>query len=455
MKVKKIDINFKRALKFLIPSLVGILLLMTPFKMDDGSTTVAVSVISDYINKGINFFIPIHILALIMIFISSLLALIYRFFKADFIKKSPILKEIADIGDFWILVRVIGLIIAVLTTFKIGPTLIYSEDTGGLILYELIGGLMTIFLAAGFILPFLTDFGILEFVGVFLSKLMRPVFKLPGRSAVDCIASWIGDGTIGVTLTAKQYEDGNYSQKEASIIATNFSAVSITFCMVVLGNIGMVNRFGLFYLVVGIAGIVAALIIPRIPPLSRKKDVKFKEQKSKDEETIPDNFTRLEWACQLAILKAESNLSISKFLKNGLSTVLSLWLGVTPVIMAAGTLALILSESTPVFSYLGLPFLPILKILGLPEASAASETMVIGFADMVVPSILAAESISSDITKFVVAAVSVSQLIYMSETGAVILGSSIPVSLKEIFIIFIERTLISLPIIVILTRLLF
>lgn len=455
MKVEKINISPARVMKFVIPSLIGILLLMTPFKTADGGSTVAVSVISTAINNGINKIIPIHYIALACISISCFLALAYKLFKPDFIEKSAILKEVADIGNFWLFARLVGLVIGFMTAFKIGPEIIYSDATGGLILYDLIGGLLTIFLVAGFILPFLTEFGILEFVGIFLSKIMRPVFKLPGRSAVDCVASWIGDGTIGVTLTSKQYEEGNYTEKEASIIATTFSAVSITFCMVVLENVGMVNRFGTFYLTVAVAGIVAALIVPRIPPLSRKRDVRLKEPENGNEEVVPDNFTRLEWATQIAILKAESNLDIKNFLKNGLDTVLSLWLGVTPIIMAAGTLALVLSESTEIFTYLGLPFLPILKFLGVPEAAAASQTMVIGFADMVVPSILASEAISSEFTQFVVAATSVTQLIYMSETGAVILGSKIPVNLFDIFILFIERTLVTLPVVVILAHLLF
>lgn len=455
MKVEKINISPARVMKFVIPSLIGILLLMTPFKTADGGSTVAVSVISTAINNGINKIIPIHYIALACISISCFLALAYKLFKPDFIEKSAILKEVADIGNFWLFARLVGLVIGFMTAFKIGPEIIYSDATGGLILYDLIGGLLTIFLVAGFILPFLTEFGILEFVGIFLSKIMRSVFKLPGRSAVDCVASWIGDGTIGVTLTSKQYEEGNYTEKEASIIATTFSAVSITFCMVVLENVGMVNRFGTFYLTVAVAGIVAALIVPRIPPLSRKRDVRLKEPENGNEEVVPDNFTRLEWATQIAILKAESNLDIKNFLKNGLDTVLSLWLGVTPIIMAAGTLALVLSESTEIFTYLGLPFLPILKFLGVPEAAAASQTMVIGFADMVVPSILASEAISSEFTQFVVAATSVTQLIYMSETGAVILGSKIPVNLFDIFILFIERTLVTLPVVVILAHLLF
>lgn len=455
MKVKKEKLNLFRLLQFIIPSLIGVLLLMTPFSTEDGGSTVVVSVISTYLNKAINYILPIHILAVALITISSLLAIIYKVFKPKFIENSKILKEVSNISTFWIFTRIVGAIIAYMTLFKVGPEIIYSDGTGGLILYDLIGGLLTIFLVAGFILPFLTEFGILEFLGIFLSKIMRPLFKLPGRSAVDCVASWIGDGTIGVTLTAKQYEEGNYTQREASIIATTFSAVSITFCMVVLENIGMVHRFGTFYLIVAIAGVVCALIVPHIPPLSKKKDIRVKKPENPHEESVPENFTRLEWASQLAVLKAEKNLNLKNFLKNGRDTVLSLWLGVTPVIMAAGSLALVLSEATPIFTWLGMPFLPILEFLQVPEALEASQTMVVGFADMVVPSILAAEGIKSEFTQFVVTAVSITQLIYMSETGAVILGSSIPVNLKDIFILFLERTIITLPVVVLLSHLLF
>ncbi|CRH94662.1 Uncharacterized protein conserved in bacteria [Chlamydia trachomatis] len=122
--------------------------------------------------------------------------------------------------------------------------------------------------------------------------------------------------------------------------------------------------------------------------------------------------------------------------------------------MAAGTLALVVSVATPFFDIMGKPFLPILKLLQVPEAEAASGTMVVGFADMVVPSILAAE-IANPMTKFIVAAVSVTQLIYMSETGAVILGTNLPVTLLDLFILFLERTLITLPIIVLFAHMIF
>ena len=102
----------------------------------------------------------------------------------------------------------------------------------------------------------------------------------------------------------------------------------------------------------------------------------------------------------------------------------------------------------------GMPFIPVLKLLQIPEATAASQTLIVGFADMFLPSVLAA-TIQSDMTRFIIAAVSVTQLIYMSEVGGLLLGSKIPVNFKELFIIFIERTLITLPVVSIIAHIIF
>ncbi|MGL5549351.1 MAG: YjiH family protein, partial [Culicoidibacterales bacterium] len=119
-----------------------------------------------------------------------------------------------------------------------------------------------------------------------------------------------------------------------------------------------------------------------------------------------------------------------------------------------GTLALILATYTPLFEILGLPFYPVLKILQIPEAALASQTLAAGFADMLLPSILATP-IQSDLTRFVIAAVSVTQLIYLSEVGSLLLSSKIPVNFKDLVLIFVERTIVTLPIIAIIAHFLF
>ena len=131
-----------------------------------------------------------------------------------------------------------------------------------------------------------------------------------------------------------------------------------------------------------------------------------------------------------------------------------MWIGVLPTVMAMGTIALIFAEYTNIFQFLGLPFIPLLKLLNVPEAVAASKTLVIGFADMFIPSVIAT-TINNEMTRFIVACTSVTQLIFMSEVGGLLIGSKIPIKFLDLLIIFIERTIITLPIIVLCANIIF
>ncbi|MFH0267261.1 YjiH family protein, partial [Vibrio rumoiensis] len=337
----------------------------------------------------------------------------------------------------------------------VGPEMVWEENTGGMVLSGLLPTLFCVFIFAGMLLPLLLNFGLLELFGTLLSKVMRPIFNLPGRSAIDCMASWLGDGSVGILLTSKQYEDKFYTQREAAIVGTTFSAVSITFSLVVIAQVNLEHLFIPFYGAVCLAGLVAAIILPRIPPLRWKKDTfidgSVPDMKADD---LPAGHSNFSWGMHLALTKADNVGSLHKVLIEGIKNAIDMVFGVLPVVMALGTGALIIAEHSSLFEILGQPFIPYLKLLGLPEAVAASQTIVVGFADMFIPAILAAP-IHSDMTRFVIAAMSVTQLIYMSEVGALLLGSKIPVTLLELFVIFILRTLITLPVIVGVAHLIF
>ncbi|HNU79344.1 MAG TPA: hypothetical protein PKG58_01185 [Bacillota bacterium] len=120
--------------------------------------------------------------------------------------------------------------------------------------------------------------------------------------------------------------------------------------------------------------------------------------------------------------------------------------------MFIGTVSLVLSTYTPVFTWLGYPFLPLLKLLQIPEAAAASPCVVVGFGDMFIPSILASATIESEFTRFVIAVVSITQLIYMSEVGPLLLSSKLSIKFKDLVFIFLERTVISLVFATLITR---
>ncbi|MCG7489335.1 YjiH family protein [Vibrio sp. Of14-4] len=429
---------------FLIPSLLGLFLFMAPIHYE-GDITIPIAVLA----KAIQALFGDHLVGIVtsvIIFMASA-SVLCRIKNPGFISRSPFLNGLFNPSPLWLLVRVIGGLAVAMTFFQVGPKAIWEENTGGLVLEGLLPTLFSVFIFAGLLLPLLLNFGLLELFGTLLSKVMRPIFNLPGRSAIDCMASWLGDGSVGILLTSKQYETKFYTQREAAVVGTTFSAVSITFSLVVLAQVELEHLFLPFYGAICLAGIVAAIIIPRIPPLSMKKDTFIDgSTPAEDADLVPEGHSNFSWGMELALAKAGKVKSLGSVFGEGVRNAIDMVFGVLPVVMGLGTIALVIAEYTSVFSFLGQPFIPFLELLGVPEAVAASETIVVGFADMFIPAILAS-SIDNEMTRFVIAAMSVTQLIYMSEVGALLLGSRIPVNIFELFTIFILRTLITLPVI--------
>ncbi|MEK5067292.1 YjiH family protein [Sporosarcina sp. FSL K6-1508] len=439
---------------FLVPSILGILLFMVPMKYA-GDWKIPIAIFADLLSTSIAPVMPW--VATVTLIIAALGSIVFLGISKDRVKPSFI-TNLFKVSLFWTIVRIIGAILALLTVLQVGPKAVWSENTGGLLLSEtgLVTFLFTIFLFAGILLPLLLNFGLLEFFGTMMVKIMRPVFKIPGRSSIDALTSWIGDGTIGVLLTSKQYEEGFYTKKEAAIIGTTFSVVSITFSIIIIEEVGLGSYFLPFYGTVVLTGLVLAFIMPRIYPLSKKKEEYIDGRPfTGDEEKLPEGYNSFTHGLENALITANKNRSMVKTFSEGLKNVLDMWVGVIPVVMAFGTIALILAEYTSVFTILGKPFVPILSILGIPEAAEAAQLMVVGFTDMFLPVILANGLITSELTLFVVATVSVTQLIFMAEVGGLLLGSKIPVNFFELVVIFLLRTVISLPIIAGVAHLLF
>lgn len=425
-----------------------------------GTWTILVKILADAIGSLFAGFLPL--LCVIIVTVSAVLGVV-SLKRPSFMTTYPVINDTFSATPVWACIRVIGAVFIWLTYLGVHAGDEYSDflhmitesGAGGFVLSDLLTVLVIIFFIAGLLLPLLLDFGLLEFIGALLTKFMRPLFKIPGRAAVDCITSWVGDGTLGVMLTCNQYEGGYYSAREACVISTCFSAVSITFSIVVLAQVGLMEYFGIYYLLICLVGIVCAFVLPRIPPLSWKKDTYLVEGKAMPE-TLPEGFRNSrEYGVHLAIERVKEHRGAGQFFENGLKNACGMWFGVMPVVMCIGTLALLLSNNTQIFEVLGVPFVPLLQALQVPEAVAVSKTMIVGFTDMFTPSVIAASSVSNPMSLFIVAVVSVTQVIYLSEVGGLILGSKIPINLLELFILFLERTLVSLIIVCPLAHLIF
>ncbi|MFD1335815.1 YjiH family protein [Oceanobacillus iheyensis] len=443
---EKIDKN--GLMKFLLPSLFGVFIFLFP--IFDGETfNIPLGIITEFIINALTNWLP-AIVTYTMV-ISTLFTVIQAIFKPAFIEKSALFKSLFNVSIFWTTLRVLGTIFAIMTFYNIGIEGIYSELTGQ-VMFGLLTSLIVWFFVASFLMPYLINFGVMEFIGSILRNVIKPLFTLPGRSAIDLLASWIGNVNVGVVITREQYENGFYTGREAAAIATCFSTVSLPFCLVIAGMLNVDHMFPVFYLTIVIAGVVSAMIIPRIPPISKIPNKYYTENHF--QEDVPENMSKFKWGLLQAVKRAKSAGSFKDQLKQGNEIFLGIAFVLLPQVMAIGTLALVVAEFTSFFQVISQPIVPLLELMQLPEAAAAAPATIIGFIDMFLPAVLAS-GIEAEITRFVIGALSLVQIIYLTEMGTLLLISKIPVKAWHLFVIFLQRTIISLPIIVLIAHMIY
>jgi nucleoside recognition membrane protein YjiH len=257
---------------------------------------------------------------------------------------------------------------------------------------------------------------------------------------------------VGVLITIQQYVSGHYTGREAAVIATNFSVVSVPFALLVAKTVGVDHRFIEYYLAVVVTGVITAMILPRIPPLSRFEDSPYDKLHPMRETHDSGDGSLLREAVTLASKRAESALPLKDQFRVAAGHIMDIWFGLVPAVIAVGGGGLILAKYTPVLGWISAPLVPLLELFGLPEATAAAPALLAGFLDMFLPALLGS-SIEAEITRFVVGVLSVTQLIYMSEIGILMIKCEIPLKFRHLLTIFLMRTALGLPIVLVYAKL--
>lgn len=437
--------------KFLTMSFLGIFLFIIPVPYQ-GAFTIPIAIVANWFSSIIA---PILLeFVLFYVVLSALVTIVHKLKPFSFINENRFLSNIFNLNAFWFMMRLLGAAFVIFAYFQIGPQFIWDPNTGGLMFNDLLPILTYWFFLCLVALPLLINFGAMEFFGVLIRVFMKPLFTLPGRSSLDALASFIGNGPVGIIITSKQYDEGYYTGREAAVIATCFSIVSIAFCLVVAQVVGIDHVFIPYYFTIIIASLVAAIILPRIPPLSRIKDDYRPEVGKQIQEEIPSDMSRFRWALTVGAEKATKATNYGAMMKSVLKDIFEIFMNIIPVVMAIGTIALVTVEYTPILNYISYPFYFLLELFQIPEADGLAPIMIAGFFDQFLPAILGA-NLESDIARFIAAGVAVTPLVYLSETVVIILKSRIPLGFWGLVAIYFQRLIITLPIVIIMAYVIF
>lgn len=412
-------------IKFIALSVIGIFMFFIQITVN-GKSSVPVEFIVSYIMAN---FLPLaKIYAMIFIIVGT----IYPFVKKTW-NSSPS-------AIVFSLLKIVGVVLSFLIYFNVGPAAILDPNIGPF-LFTKLGVNVGILIPIGAIfLTFLIGYGFVDFAGLLLRPVMKAIWKTPGRSAVDAVASFVGSSALGILITSGIYNEKKYTTREACIIVTGFSTVAVTFMIVVAQTLSLMDHWNIFFGTTFVITFLITAITARIWPLSKKTDTYINNEEGFPEEKIEGNLFASSFNEGLKICDAAKPLHIA--IKEALRDSMFMVMDYLPSLMSIGLIGLLVAEKTPLFDYVGYIFYPLTAALQLPEPFLAAKAISMGVAEMFLPALVAAGA--PIVTKFVMGVGCISGILMLSCTIPCILSTNVPLTLKELVIVWFERTVLAL-----------
>ncbi len=433
--------------KFLIFSIIGILYFFVPLAPTASGRTTwlvqSVNLIKGWLKPCLSYIVLIFVALLV---IGCIIARVTD--------KFPLLtKMYGSVKVYSIVLYVLGLIFAVMVVFQVGPAAILDPAVGadGLGISKTV--IVTIIIAGLFVI-FVTDFGLLELIGALIEPLMRPVFKVPGYASIDAVTSFVANPTLGIFLTNRLYKDKMYTTREAASISTNFSFISMGFFAVLVESAGILDHYGDVVLWSFLLSFAIAAIMIRIPPLRGLPDLMY-DGSPRPEEKKAKYSAELFKNAMIKAVETGNSVDVAATFKKTLMDVFIFAQKISAYIMCIYVLVMVVVKNTNIADYLGIPFVPILNLLGIPNAAEIAPSFILGLAEVALPSAFISGLGVAPAAAFFVVTVTALQIIMFSNSAVSIMESDIPLNVGKLVIIFFLRTLIAMPLVAIVTHFIF
>ena len=334
------------------------------------------------------------------------------------------------------LFKLIGLVLALMYVANLGPAWLMTPDRLPFLFDKLAMSVGLIVPIGAMALTFLLGFGLLELIGVLMQPVMRPLWRTPGHSAIDAVASFVGSYSVGLLITNRVFLAGKYTVREAVIIATGFSTVSAAFMIIVAKTLNLMEHWNFYFWSTLVITFVITAILARVPPISNMAHHR------ETDEPLPAGKNR--WQAALASGLTQSSMAqpVLRQLQDNLKDGLLMAAAVVPTILSVGLLGLLLAQHTPLFDLLGWLLWPLTWLLELGEPLETARALSAGLAEMFLPAILLKDA--DLLVRYVTAVVSVSSVLFFSASIPCILATRIPVSVGQLVVIWLLRTLLGI-----------
>lgn len=426
---------------FVIPSAFGVCAFLLPFEWHDTVNTLIghgkeylLSILKDNLGE----------LVVAVSFLTMMLSVAATSIRPHWIMRNQIFRENLICNPFWFAARFISIPIAMIAVWG-NPELfgLFLKDSQ-LIVLNLAPKLIILTFIMSLTAPMLLDFGLVQFVAVYASPVMRPLFKVPGRSAVDCIASWLGSSSMAVVITAKMHHCGYYNDREAAVMVTSFSLTGIYNIYAIATLLDFRYAFPQIVFSVYLTMFLLALIFPRIWPLNSIPETYHGGIDGYDvpPQEARHGHTLFDWALLRGINKAR-HMSIKQYFLETLSIAVPLIFGTIPLMITFGTLLLAVADMTPILDIISYPVSWLFEMSGAAEAQVLGGAVVFAYIDQYLAAAYA-QMLFSESARFLCICLTTIGLINLTEVGIHVWHSTIPIKIWQMTVIYLMRIAFSL-----------
>lgn len=434
-------------LKFFVFSTLGLFFFFVPFfpgeKTKYTFLVYAVNVVKAFL---------LPILPLLVLF--AVYSLILLCIVAKISDRCLIVKRLyGSVRPYSIVLYCLGGILGTMVYLQVGPASLLAKNIGGLGM-GLANTVLVTITVAGLMVPFIAEFGLLEMVGILIEPLMRPLFRVPGYASIDAVTSFVANPTVGIFFTNKLYRNKMYTTREAAAIATNFSFISLGFFAVMCQAANILDLYGAVVLSSFVLAFVMSFIIIRIPPISLMPETLIDGTERVGEKKVRFNTALFQSGYTAAMEKARNERVLPLFGRY-LVEVLIFSQKIASYILCISIVTLWLVDNTTLFNILGNPFVPILQFFRIPNATEIAPAMILGLAEVALPSTYISGMSIATQSAFFVVVVSALQIIMFSNSAVSIMESDIPLGAGKLIIIFLVRTLVAIPLVALVSHILF
>ncbi|SMP63649.1 YjiH family protein [Anoxynatronum buryatiense] len=422
-------------MKFILNSTIGICIYFIPFTIAGRKTILLDHLVTAITRNALTFG---ALVTLGMILAGSLLPFYEKSWKRDV--PSVIITCL----------KLLGAALGVMAFFHLGPEWLLASDMLPLLFYTIATSVALIVPLGSFFLTFLTDYGLIGFLGVILQPVMRPVWKIPGSAAVNVVASVVGSFSVGIFMADQFFRDQMYTRRETAIVITGFSTVSTAFFVIVARNLDLMSIWPTFFGASIVVTCLVTAITVHLPPLKHFGEEAPPEKA--EQVTKGHLFSR---ALHQATLEAGNNQQALKCMLKNVKEGIIMSLRFLPLILSIGTIAFYMARMTPFFDFAANVFHPLVRLLGIPDSLAVTKAIVTAGVDVTMPSLMMAGMEASLAARFTVGVFSISSVLFLAGTVPCILSTTIGITLKDLMVILALRMFFSLILLSLLIRLIF